>query len=493
MTDSADLIATPRVENSAAEHPAVEQQRDPAEATVAKHADIEQQQKEGESKSRSPSQTLDIEEEPLAFEDAPDGGVKAWLVAAGGSAIFFCCLGFANSFGTFEQYYLTHQLKERSPDAIAWIGSLSVYMQFASGMVAGPLFDRFGAAVSVHTPSLNKLRLGLCAYPLTRTNAHHQIIRPAAILHLLCVMLLSLCDRYWRVMLVQGVLMGIAMGFLQIPAIAAVSQHFDKKRAAALGVVVSGSSVGGIVIPIALSRMLNSSSLGFAWSVRITGFLMMPCILFSCIVVKARLPSRATNFWISAAWKDAKYLLLIASLFFVFIGMFTPLFFIPTYAVTRGMNATLAGYLLAILNAASTFGRIIPGILADKYGRLNLFALGAISTGVIIFCMNSAVSNAELIVYSVAFGFGSGTIISGASAAFSVCPKSQQDVGTYMGMGLAISALGGLIGPPINGAFISNFGGFFEVSMFSGAVCLLGGLVALATKVVTPEGLLGKI
>ncbi|CCC07207.1 hypothetical protein SMACR_08588 [Sordaria macrospora] len=462
MADSTDLVATPRVEN-----PVVEQQRDPDEAyhTVAKNPDVEQQKKEGKSKSRSPSQTLDIQEEPFEFEDAPDGGVKAWLVAAGGSAIFFCCLGFANSFGTFEQYYLTHQLKQRSPDAIAWIGSLSVYMQFASGMLGGPLFDRFGAAV----------------------------IRPAAILHLLCVMLLSLCDTYWQVMLVQGVLMGIAMGCLQIPAIAAVSQHFDKKRAAALGVVVSGSSVGGIVIPIALSRMLNSSNLGFQWSVRITGFLMMPFMLFSCIVVKARLPSRATNFWIPAAYKDAKYLLLIASLFFVFTGMFTPLFFIPTYAVARGMNATLAGYLLAILNAASTFGRIIPGILADKYGRLNLYALGAISTGVIIFCMNSAVSNAALIVYSVAFGFGSGTIISGASAAFSVCPKSQQDIGTYMGMGLAISALGGLIGPPINGAFISKFGGFFEVSMFSGAVCLLGGFVAVATKLATPEGFLGKV
>ena len=148
MADSTDLVATPRVEN-----PVVEQQRDSDEAyhTVAKNPDVEQQKKEGKSKSPSPSQTLDIQEEPFEFEDAPDGGVKAWLVAAGGSAIFFCCLGFANSFGTFEQYYLTHQLKQRSPDAIAWIGSLSVYMQFASGMLGGPLFDRFGAAVS--TPS----------------------------------------------------------------------------------------------------------------------------------------------------------------------------------------------------------------------------------------------------------------------------------------------------------------------------------------------------
>ncbi|KAK3502349.1 hypothetical protein B0T13DRAFT_166421 [Neurospora crassa] len=73
-------------------------------------------------------------------------------------------------------------------------------------------------------------------------------------------MLLSLCDKHWQVMLVQGVLMGIAMG--------AVFKEFEKKRPAALRVVVSGSSVGDIVIPIALSPLLSNSSSG--WSVGIT-------------------------------------------------------------------------------------------------------------------------------------------------------------------------------------------------------------------------------
>jgi hypothetical protein len=58
------------------------------------------------------------------FGDAPDGGLKAWLVAAGGSAIFFCCLGFSNSFGTFVEYYMTNQLQGESLDNIAWIGSV---------------------------------------------------------------------------------------------------------------------------------------------------------------------------------------------------------------------------------------------------------------------------------------------------------------------------------------------------------------------------------
>jgi hypothetical protein len=79
------------------------------------------------------------------FGKMPDGGTRAWLVAAGAAMIFFCCLGFSNSFGAFEEYYLTHQLRQESPDNIAWIGSLSAFLQFAAGLIGGPLFDRFGA------------------------------------------------------------------------------------------------------------------------------------------------------------------------------------------------------------------------------------------------------------------------------------------------------------------------------------------------------------
>ncbi|KAE8361730.1 major facilitator superfamily domain-containing protein [Aspergillus caelatus] len=424
--------------------------------------------------TKSPEHTIDPQRNEVdqekslvishKYEEAPDGGARAWLVAAGGASLFFCCLGFANSFGTFEEYYLSHQLRGQSPDNIAWIGSLAAFLQFATGAIAGPLFDRYGA----------------------------WIIRPAAVAYVFAMMVLSLCKTYWQTMLVQGVLMGVVTGFLQFPAFPAVSQWFDKKRAAALGIAAAGSSVGGIVIPIALSKMLNGSFLGFGWSVRVIGFLIMPIMAFACLTIKRRLPPSTSPFWIPSALREAKFALLIVSLFFMFIGMFFPLFYIPTYAVSRGMSATLSGYLLAILNAASTFGRIIPGILADKFGRLNAFTVGGITTGIVIFCFNLATTNAGLIVYSVVIGFTSGTIISGASAAFTLCPKDPRDMGTYMGMGMALSSLATLIGPPVNGALVKHYGGYSEASIFSGVMCLAGGFFALATKAMTPQGILGR-
>lgn len=286
--------------------------------------------------------------------------------------------------------------------------------------------------------------------------------------------------------------MGISMGLLQIPAFAAVSQYFEKNRAGALGLVASGSSIGGIVIPIALSKMLNSSSLGFGWSVRIIGFMILPFMAIACIGVRPRLPPRDTQFWLFSAYKETRYVILIAALFFMFFGMFTPFFYLPSYAISQGMNTTLAGYLLSILNAASTFGRIIPGVLADKYGRINMFGFGGIATGILVFCMNSATSNAGLIVYAIFFGFTSGTIVSGGSAAFSVCPEDPRNIGTYMGMGMAIAGIAGLVGPPANGALVTADDGYFQTSMVSGALCMLGGMLALVAKKWTPQGLMGN-
>lgn len=398
------------------------------------------------------------------LEEAPDGGLRAWLVAAGACCLFFTAMGFSNAFGVFVEYYLSHQLAEESPDKVAWIGSLAVFFQFVSGNIGGPLFDRYGA----------------------------WIIRPAAVLYIFSIMMTSLCQEYYQFMLAQGVLMGFVMGFLQFPAMAAVSQYFNKKRAAALGVVISGSSIGGVVIPIALSKMLNGSSLGFGWSVRIIGFIFIPLLAFSCVVITSRLPPRTTNFIVWGAFKEPRFMLLALALSFMLLGVFTPLFYIPTYAVMKGIDPTLASYLLAIINAASTFGRVIPGVMADKFGRLNIFAIGGLVSGIVIFCWDKAETTAALVVYSIAIGFTSGTVVSGASAAFTECPTDPRDLGTYIGMGMGLSSFAALIGPPVNGVLVSNYGGFSQVTIFSGVMVLAGSFVAFATKATTPKGLFGR-
>lgn len=318
------------------------------------------------------------------------------------------------------------------------------------------------------------------------------MLRPATFTYVLGLMMVSLCDKYYQFVLAQSVLMGGSVAFLQFPAFAIMGHYFDKRRAAALGIVVSGSSIGGVIFPIVMSKLLNSSSLSFGWSIRTIAFIILPFMMFACVVVRPRFPPRKTTIFIGAAWKDKKYTMLIASLFFMMMGMWTPIFYIPVYAVSRGMNPLLASYLLAMINGSSTFGRIIPGILADKLGRLNMFAFAGTATGIMVFCINEPTTNAGIIVYSVFFGFVSGTIVSAGSAAISGCTKDARNMGTYMGMGMGIAAFAVLVGPPINGALLDRYGGFKEVSIFSGVVSVVGGVIAFSSKSFTPEGILGK-
>jgi hypothetical protein len=105
-------------------------------------------------------------------------------------------------------------------------------------------------------------------------------------------------------MLVQGVLIGLVMGFLQIPAFAAVLQYFDKKWAGALGLAVAGSSVSRVIMPIILSKGFNGSSLGFGWTVCVVAFIMLPFIRFSCVTIKSRIPPCKTHFFLLAPYKQ---------------------------------------------------------------------------------------------------------------------------------------------------------------------------------------------
>ena len=276
------------------------------------------------------------------------------------------------------------------------------------------------------------------------------------------------------------------------PGIAAVGQYFHKKRGAAMGIAVAGSSLGGVILPIALNNMLSNARLGFGWTVRIVGFLMLAIIVPSVAAIRARLPPRKKGFFVLSAFKEPHYCLLIGGVVLIMMGLFTPFFYIPTYAVEHGMSVRLSFYLTAILNAASFFGRVIPGFAADRFGRLNLFSAAAISSGILCFCWQRITTNAGMIVFAALFGFTSGAIVSLMSVAFAQVPKNPQNIGTYIGMGMFVVSLGALIGPPVNGALVTRYNSYDQAADFSGVLIIVGGFVLFLSKRFTEQGLFAK-
>jgi MFS family permease len=310
--------------------------------------------------------------------------------------------------------------------------------------------------------------------------------------YVFATMMTSLCKTYWQFMLAQGLLGGIALGMTLSPANASTPQYFLKKRGTAMGCAIAGSSIGGVVFPVALNCMLENTNLGFGWSVRVCGFILLAVLIPSCMAIKPRLPPRQSKFFLPSAFKEVPYVVLTLALSCVFLGIFPPIFLIPDFAITQGMSNTLSFYLLAILNAASFPGRILPGILSDKIGKLNMLVLAALSTGIVLLCWPAVSGNAGIFVFTAIFGFTSGAIFSAGTVAFASVPKDPRNIGTYIGMGMGCVSIAALIGPPANGALVARYGGFVQVAIMSGIFCLAGGLSVLVAKQTSGKGLLAK-
>ena len=60
-----------------------------------------------------------VVDKPNPSNEAPDGGPQAWLVAAGAGCVTFAALGYVNSFGVYQAYYMEHQLHSKTADDIA--------------------------------------------------------------------------------------------------------------------------------------------------------------------------------------------------------------------------------------------------------------------------------------------------------------------------------------------------------------------------------------
>lgn len=176
----------------------------------------------------------------------------------------------------------------------------------------------------------------------------------------------SLCRKYYQAILAQGILGGLSTGFIFTPSLAAIGHYFQKKRGLAMGICAAGSSLGGLLFPIALKHALYSRRLGFCWGVRVVGFVVLGLLAIACTLVRERLPPRKGRFFLLRAFLQPSYSFLVAAVFLSFWGMWVPCFFIVSFAIQKKhMGGNLAFYTLSIVNAGSLLGRIIPGFLAD--------------------------------------------------------------------------------------------------------------------------------
>ncbi|KAL4941277.1 major facilitator superfamily domain-containing protein [Aspergillus oleicola] len=354
-----------------------------------------------------------------AIPPPPDGGLMAWLQVAAGFILFFNTWGMINTFALFQA----------SSSDISWIGSIQSFLLQLTGLVAGPLYDRGYFRLLLVTGSF------LVVWGL---------------------MMLSLCTKFWQVLLAQAFCIGIGSGLLFTMTVSLLPTWFRTRLGLAVGIASSGSSLGGIIYPIVLYRLLDP--IGFPWAVRTLGFLALATFIIPLSVMRMRVRVPKPRAIIDrSAFADAPFMLFTLSVLILFIGNAILIFYISFYPENRRFSDTsLAFYMVAIFNAGSFFGRIAPNALSDRIGVFNTIAPTTLLLGVTVLCMIAVHNEAGIIVEAVITGFFSGVVVAMPPVCFRILTRDPSMIGTRIGQGFAIGGLGLLIGGPSAGAILGE-------------------------------------
>ncbi|KAJ3959585.1 hypothetical protein N0V92_003801 [Colletotrichum tropicale] len=365
---------------------------------------------------------------PAGFDKSafPEGGAKAWLTVSGASACLFVSFGWVNCVGIFQDYYQENQLRDYTPSDIAWIPALQIFFMIFSGLFVGKVIDDYGPAL-----------------PLAIGTFFH----------------------------VFGLMM--------------VTTWFFKKRGAAIGLTVCGSSLGGVIFPIMLIHLIPQ--IGFGWSMRVCAFLILALLIWANFTVRSRIPPTKRPFRVMAffqPFRELPFSLLTAAVYFFYWGMFIPITFIVVEARAGGMSEGLSQYLVPILNGASIIGRTVPNALADKVGHFNMMITMSFLTMILILAFwLPATGNAADITFAALFGVASGAGI-GLTPVLVAHISPIQDIGVRTGAAYAVASIAALTGSPIGGAIISSSRGSFQnTKIFGGVCCAVGVALFIAARV----------
>ncbi|XP_064638129.1 monocarboxylate transporter 12-B-like [Lineus longissimus] len=181
----------------------------------------------------------------------PDGG-WGWVVVFASFMIHVIADGIVYSFGIFYVEFLEYF--ESGKGDTAWIASLMVGITFVTGPIASAFVNRFGCRFTTMMGAV----VGSCGFILS-------IFAP----------------NIYVLYVTFGLIGGLGLGLIYLPAIVSVGQYFEKKRSFATGLAVCGSGVGTFVFA-PLSQVLLDHY-GWKGATMILTGLLLNCVLLGAL------------------------------------------------------------------------------------------------------------------------------------------------------------------------------------------------------------------
>ncbi|KAK2025102.1 major facilitator superfamily transporter [Colletotrichum zoysiae] len=435
--------------------------------------DLERNVATAAAKPGTPETVLEDMEssKPESSDWNPESSPLAWLCAFGSFLFLYPSYGFMQSIGTVQSHLQQNQLSAYSSSDLGWISGIFTSLCLLLGIQTGPLMDAYGT----------------------------KFLAPMSVaLYVPVFFALGECTEYWHFILCLGVLGGIAVALTATVAIAVIGKLFNRHKGLAMGIALSGSSLGGVTISLMLRSILPR--LGWQWSMRVMGFLAMGAMTLGLICY---LPYHRLSAPVSGAPRGTKGAVLNFSPFqsspfrFIAAGSFLIEFvlfgvtgLLPTFAMAAGFGSEAGFNLIAILNGASCFGRITTGMAGDRLGHLNILitmiSFTILITGVILVPFGTKHIGA-LYAFAALWGYGSGSFLSTTPVVCVGKTCEPKDYGRYVGTMNFLVSFSLLVTVPVGGQMLESMGGM-ALSGFYLTIIFLGGGCFVAARTLLLDG-----
>lgn len=178
-------------------------------------------------------------------------------------------------------------------------------------------------------------------------------------------------------------------------------------------------------------------------------------------LIKTRLPrnahARLLMDW--RGFRDVRFLLTMSAIFILDWAVLVPPAYITMYASATRLQP-LSDHILAVLNAASIFGRGLPGPVADRVGRFNVMIICSAMCTVSILGIWQTVGaeSSGLVAFAVLYGFFSGSAYSLTPVCVAQLCRTEEYASRY-GTAYGVVSIATLAGVPLSGLILRTGSG----------------------------------
>jgi MFS family permease len=379
-----------------------------------------------------------------------------WVIVAAGALM--TCVGIGAMFSLAVYLQPMSEDTGWSRTGISSAMTLDFLVMGAAGFAWGAISDRIGPRPVVLAGSL---LLGLGLVLASRASSLEQF------------------------QLTYGLMVGLAAGAFFAPMIAAATGWFVDNRSLAVSLVSAGMGVAPMTIS-PFARWLISAydwrtammTIGIvAWALLIPAALLVRRPPAMTAGVAAGPATEEPSLSVAEAFRSPQFIVLASTFFLCCAAHSGPIFHMVSYAIGCGIAPLAAVSIYSVEGLAGLGGRVLLGLLADRFGAKPVLITGLLVQSFAIASYLVVDRLGEFYLLSVVFG----TAYGGVMPLYAVLAREsfgQRVMGTLFGALTMASSIGMAFGPWAGGRIFDSFNSY--AWLYVGASTIALGAVAVA-------------